>query len=79
MEMVIIVVGSVSYSLKSIISTSGSSPSTSPDVVDVTESVIIVVESVRMAGHRLEAGPQIALNRHLQLKRIFNCLAFLQG
>ena len=58
------------------------SPFTSPDVVDVTELVIIVVDSVRMAGHRLEAGPQIAANC-LELpsptEKDFQRLAFLQG
>ena len=46
------------------------SPSTSPDVVDVTKLVIIVVDSVRMARHRFEAGPQIASNHHLGSPRI---------
>ena len=46
MELVIIVVDSVSDSSDSIISTSGTSPSASPDVVDMMELVIIVVGSV---------------------------------
>jgi hypothetical protein len=46
MELVIIVVDSVSDSLDSIVSTSGTSPSTSPVLIDVMEWVITVVGSV---------------------------------
>ena len=46
MELVIIVVDSVSDSLDSIVSTSGTSPSASPVLIDVMEWVITVVGSV---------------------------------
>jgi hypothetical protein len=46
MELVIIVVDSVSDSLDSIINTSGTSPSAIPVLVDEMEWVIIVVGSV---------------------------------
>jgi hypothetical protein len=46
MELVIIFVDSVSDSLDSIVSTSGTSPSASPVLVDVMEWVITVVGSV---------------------------------